>query len=69
MNENVQTALANLGISEPLHGVAIGSDWQAGQGDPLKVCSPIDGSILADFAMASTDQANAAIDAASAAYR
>ncbi len=69
MNNQVQTALANLGIREPLVGCAVGNEWEPGRGDALEVRSPIDGSLLANFAMASTDQVDAAVDAASGAFR
>jgi len=69
MNKTVQTALNNLGISQPLLGFAIGSNWRLGQGKQLKVHSPIDGSKLAQFAMASPEQVEEATTAASEAFR
>lgn len=69
MNNQVQTALTNLGIESAPASVCCGRDWQAGQGEALAVHSPIDGSQLATFPMASVEQVDEAIDAASAAYR
>jgi len=69
MNKSVQTALNNLAVHQPLAGLAIGSQWHPGQGTPLKINSPIDGTELAQLTMASPEQTDAAIDAASAAYR
>jgi len=69
MHNAVQTALKNLGRSEPLVGFAVGDQWQPGEGETLKVHSPIDASELAEFAMASPQQVDVAIEAASAAFR
>ena len=69
MNKSVQKALGNLGVANPLVGFAIGNQWQVGQGDTFEIDSPIDGSGLATFAMASAEQVDTAVDAASAAYR
>ena len=69
MTDQVQSALSKLGISQPLAGVAIGDQWQTGQGEPLEVHSPIDGSLLAAFDMASDDQVDGAIESAAAAFR
>ena len=69
MNKSVEAALRNLGINQPLVGFAVGDQWQPGQGDALKVISPIDGTELATFAMASTEQVDIAIEAASVAFR
>lgn len=69
MNSHVESALTNLGIKQPVVGYACGNDWQAGSGAALSVHSPIDGSPLAEFAMASEAQLDSAIDAASQAYR
>ncbi len=69
MNKSVQSALNKLAIHQPLAGLAIGAQWHPGQGDPLKIDSPIDGTELANFTMASSEQTDAAIDAASATFR
>ena len=69
MNKSVQKALANLGANPSLVGFAVGDQWQAGAGDILEVRSPIDGSELASLTMASAEQADSAIDAASSAFR
>ncbi|MEM8944899.1 MAG: aldehyde dehydrogenase family protein [Planctomycetota bacterium] len=69
MNSNVEVALSRLGIEQPLNGVGCGLQWLAGDGARLQTQSPIDGSELADFAMASSGQLDVAIDAAQSAYR
>ncbi len=69
MNEYVKKALTAVGAKQPLSGCAVGDQWHAGQGDVLEVCSPIDGSQLAEFAMASAEQVEAAVESASAAFR
>lgn len=69
MNDSIKSALDALGVTQPLVGLSIGSNWQAGQGDSLVVHSPIDGCELGKFAMASTAQVDEATAAASAAYR
>lgn len=69
MNETTKTALANLGIENPPCPVAVGADWHQGEGDTLGVRSPIDGSALAEFAMASPAQVDTAVAAAAMAFR
>lgn len=67
MDRGLEKALEELEIGTPM-AVSIGADWAAGSGDRLVVKSPIDGSVLAEFAMASTKQVEAAIDSAVAAF-
>ncbi len=69
MNPIVEQALRRLGLELPGRGVSIGMQWRGGDGAPLANRSPIDGSQLADFPMASAQQAAQAIDAAAVAYR
>ena len=69
MNEQVQKSLQHMGVSPTLAGFAVGNDWQPGQGDPLPVHAPIDGSLLAEFPMASPAQADLAIEQASKVFR
>ena len=69
MNKTVLAALDNLGVVQPLAGFATGAEWQAGQGEALVARSPIDGTELARFAMASVGQVDNAVNAAADAYR
>ena len=69
MNKTVQTALDNLGLCQPLVGLAIGDQWQPGEGDQLEVHSPIDGAELAQLKMTSSAQVDSAIEAAASAFR
>lgn len=69
MNKQVQTALGNLDIAQPLASFACGANWHAGEGESLEVASPIDGSQLASFPMASVSQLDDAIEAATTAFR
>jgi aldehyde dehydrogenase (NAD+) len=68
MIDSVNQALETLGIHGEPRAVGIGSDWKTGDGAPLTVRSPIDGSKLAELATASAKQADAAIQAAAAAF-
>ncbi len=69
MNQKLTSALKQLGLADLRHSVAIGNDWQAGQGDPHTVRSPIDGSTLAEIHFAGRGQVQAAMEAASEAFR
>ncbi|HEX6960797.1 MAG TPA: aldehyde dehydrogenase family protein [Lacipirellula sp.] len=68
MNQRVQDALTALGVETPVQGISIGEKWIAGGGSKLTARTPIDGSIIAEFAAADAAQVDAAIDAASAAF-
>ncbi len=67
MRNQLHNALAHLGVDEP-RAVATGADWRVGTGDALAVHSPIDGTPLASFPMATGHDVAAAVDAASAAF-
>ncbi len=69
MDHPVEVALKRLGVKRPLCGLAIGNRWQSGNGASLTVRSPIDGSSLAQFTMASLDQVDKATAAAAEAFR
>jgi aldehyde dehydrogenase (NAD+) len=69
MNQQLSSALQQLGLADFRHGVAIGDAWHNGQGDPHAVRSPIDGSVLAELRFANSAQVQSAIDAASAAFQ
>ncbi len=66
-SEIKQTLERLCGGGEP-RGVGVGADWKAGDGPRLTVRSPIDGSALAEFAMASAKQVDAVIKQAVAAF-
>ncbi len=68
MSNDVQQALARLGIDGNPQAVGIGAKWRPGEGPTLSVRSPIDGSTLAELATATAQQAEAAIEAATAAF-
>jgi aldehyde dehydrogenase (NAD+) len=68
MGGDVKQALKRIGdIAEP-RAVAAGADWQVGEGPPVTVRSPIDGSTLAEFATATPSQVYAVIERAAAAF-
>jgi aldehyde dehydrogenase (NAD+) len=68
MNSEVKQALHDLSVQQAPRAVAVGADWHAGEGPPLTVRSPIDGSILAEFAGASAGQVNHTIQRAAKAF-
>ena len=68
MNGAVRDALGRLGALESLRAVSIGNESIEGADGPLAVRSPIDGSMLAELAMAGTHQVDAAILRAAAAF-
>jgi aldehyde dehydrogenase (NAD+) len=68
MNKKEQLAFETFDMAEPL-AFAIGGEFHQGLGDKLTVKSPINGEQLAAFAMATTDQTEAAIAAAADAFR
>jgi len=68
MNPALESALKSLGVPLPVRGVGIGQAWHNGGGAPLKARSPIDGSLLAQFAAADVAQVDAAIDVAAEAF-
>jgi aldehyde dehydrogenase (NAD+) len=69
MIEAVQEALARIGATEMPLAVAMGNEWQPGKGAPLTVRSPIDGSTLASFPMATPQQVDEAVCSADEAFR
>jgi aldehyde dehydrogenase (NAD+) len=68
MSNDVTATLNNLGLSGPPRAVAIGGKWHAGEGAPLAVRSPIDGTTLAEFPSATPQQLDAAAKSAAAAF-
>ncbi len=67
MKRMCEEALARLGVNEPM-AVAIGDRWMAGQGDGLRVHTPIDGSELARFNLAPKGDVEQAATAAQNAF-
>jgi aldehyde dehydrogenase (NAD+) len=68
MSKTVSKVLKDFGLVGQPQAVAIGSDWHAGEGAPLIVRSPIDGSTLAEFPAATPQQVDAAAKAAADAF-
>jgi aldehyde dehydrogenase (NAD+) len=68
VNPSVRQALSRLGLEAPFSSIASGSDKAAGQGGPLRVVSPIDGSPLAELALATPAQLPPVLTAAVAAF-
>ena len=69
MNNQLSSALEPLGLADLRKSVAIGEIWQQGEGEAHTVKSPIDGSSLAELRFASSPPVQAAIEAASEAFR
>jgi aldehyde dehydrogenase (NAD+) len=65
---DVTAILGRLGVKAPFSGLMIGSRSEPGEGAELSPRSPIDGSTLGAFRMASVAQAERAIDAAATAF-
>lgn len=68
MNDAVRQALTQLGVAQPLRGLARGAEWEAGRGATLALRSPIDGSSLGELTMVDAEQVDGAIDAAADAF-
>jgi aldehyde dehydrogenase (NAD+) len=68
MDRELEKALQELEIGSTPSALSIGADWQAGTGEKLTVRSPIDGSDLATFAMATAEQVELVIDSAVAVF-
>jgi aldehyde dehydrogenase (NAD+) len=64
----VRDALSRLGVPEHAGGVAIGRTFSRGSGPALRVTSPIDGSELRQIGMASSEEVERAITAATQAF-
>src|SRR5687768_11490771 len=67
MRSEVTKAFEALGVAVPIRGVSIGTKGEAGRGATLASRSPIDGSLLAEFAVASVEQVEQAIESAATA--
>ncbi|HUG18517.1 MAG TPA: aldehyde dehydrogenase family protein, partial [Planctomycetaceae bacterium] len=61
--------LERLGVSQTPLSVAIGLESRAGRGEPLKVHSPIDGTLLAELSCANRADVADAVSAAAEAFR
>ena len=68
MDRDLEKALQELEIGGSPCALSTGADWQAGAGEKLIVHSPIDGSELASFPMATAKQVEMAIDSAVAVF-
>lgn len=68
MSSDAKQALKKFGVTDDPRAVAIGNLWQAGAGAPLEVRSPIDGSPLSKFPLATPQQVNDACQAAAAVF-
>jgi aldehyde dehydrogenase (NAD+) len=68
MNSEVTVALQALGVTDPVRGLGIGTEWEAGTGEPLAVRSPIDGGVLAELKAVSAEQVGRAIESAASAF-
>jgi len=64
----VHDALERLGVPADAGGVAIGTRFEKGSGESLRIASPIDGSQLREIRAASVDETHVAVRAASAAF-
>ena len=69
MNQKLATTFDELGLTDLQRSVAIGDQWQQGQGAAHVVRSPIDGTTLAELRFANREQVQTAIDAASSAFQ
>src|SRR5262245_13561754 len=68
MSNPIIKALHELGLTGDVRAVVIGNNWHAGGGATLKVRSPIDSTTLAEFPATTPQQADAAAQAAAAAF-
>ncbi|MBN1236857.1 MAG: aldehyde dehydrogenase family protein [Gammaproteobacteria bacterium] len=66
--QELQRLFRTLGLPAEPCAVAIGPDWRRGAGVRRRLCSPIDGSTLAELEFAAPADAAAAVDAAAAAF-
>ena len=63
-----ESALERLGVPATTTGLAIGADFEDGEGAPLRVRSPIDGTPLRELRMASPAQLRRALAASRSAF-
>ena len=68
MSKQVQAALKNLGLPASLTTVAVGDKWHEGKAASHTFHSPIDGSKLGEFSLASPEQIDSVVDAAAGAF-
>ncbi len=68
MHGEAKQTLQALGVSVPIRGLGIGSQWEPGRGESIASRSPIDGSTLAEFLAASSEQVERAIQSAANAF-
>ncbi len=65
----VTSALERIGVPTPWPAVALGDEWQIGEGGRRRLRSPIDGSDLGEIALASRRQTDNALALATQAFR
>jgi aldehyde dehydrogenase (NAD+) len=68
MHTELLQVLTSIGANDEPQAVGVGAVWKRGDGAMLSVGSPIDGSTLAELGAATTQQTDAGIAAASAAF-
>jgi aldehyde dehydrogenase (NAD+) len=67
MKTRLSEVLNRLGVART-SALAVGATWRAGSGEPIAVHSPINGSELATFQSASSQEVDAAVESAAAAF-
>jgi aldehyde dehydrogenase (NAD+) len=67
--DEIPELLARLGVTATPRAVAIGADVRNGRGERREIRSPVDGSVLAELALAAPGDAADAIDAAAESFR
>ncbi|NIP86235.1 MAG: aldehyde dehydrogenase family protein [Planctomycetales bacterium] len=68
MTPDLPSLLNRLGVPTPQQAIAIGATWHPGNGAPLQIRSPIDGSLIATFTAAGTEEVDAVVAAARDAF-
>ncbi len=69
MDISLRESLDRMGVPREIVATATGGEWLSGAGTPLQVNSPIDGSRLAEFSMATSEDIGRSIHAATEAFR
>ncbi len=64
----LKAALTRLGVPSDLEAIASGSQWRCGSGSMVSVRSPIDGTLLAEFAAAVPDDVDGIVETAGRAF-
>ena len=69
MDSSLRQSLDRMGVPREILATATGGQWLPGRGTSLQVSSPIDGSCLADFSIATSQDVSRSIHAAAEAFR